>query len=176
MTPHALAPLLFAPLIAFGIYRRVRGTFGLQPVRPTRMKWRIGLFSVFSLLTMLAGFQDIRLLEGVVGGLLGGAALSVLALRLTRFETRPEGDFYVPNPWIGGLLTLMLLGRLAWRFSVLVPGMTGGEVAPTVPAAGNSPLTMLVVGLTFGYYIAYPVGLLIHHRRYRQAMGTTEAA
>ena len=32
----------------------------------------------------------------------------------------------------------------------------------------SSPLTMLVVGLLFGYYIAYYSGLLIHHRRFQQ--------
>jgi uncharacterized membrane protein (DUF106 family) len=33
----------------------------------------------------------------------------------------------------------------------------------------SSPLTMLVIGLLVGYYIAYFSGLLIHHRRFQQA-------
>ncbi len=35
-----------------------------------------------------------------------------------------------------------------------------------------SPLTMLVIGLLVGYYIVYFSGLLIHHRRFRQARAT----
>ena len=35
----------------------------------------------------------------------------------------------------------------------------------------SSPLTMLVIGLLVGYYIAYFSGLLIHHRRFQQVQG-----
>jgi hypothetical protein len=172
MAPHALAPLIFAPLAAFAIYRRIRSHFGAQLIRSRRMKIRIGMFAVFGCLLMLSGFQDIRLLEGALGGLLCGAALAFLGLRLTRFETRPEGDFYVPNPWIGGALTMLLVGRLAWRFGAFLPAMLGGAEAVPIagPAPGNSPLTMLVIGLTMGYYAAYYAGLLIHLRRHRLAV------
>ncbi|SEN50726.1 hypothetical protein SAMN02800694_3643 [Luteibacter sp. UNCMF331Sha3.1] len=169
ISPNAI-PLLFAPLMAFAVYRRVRGSFGRQPIRTRKMKVRIGLFAVVIALAMTSGLQDIRLAEGVLGGAVLGAGLATfLGLRLTRFEAGEGHDFYIPNPWVGGALTALLLGRLAWRFMVLAPAMAGGAMATNHgPAAGNSPLTMTVVGLTLGYYLAYYTGLLIHHRRFRR--------
>jgi len=170
IAPSAI-PLLFAPLMAFAVYRRVRGSFGRQPIRTTKMKVRIGIFAVVIALAMTSGLQGIRLAEGVLGGAVLGAGLATfLGLRLTRFEAGEGHDFYIPNPWVGGALTALLLGRLAWRFIVLAPAMAGGAAAAQVPAAGNSPLTMAVVGLTLGYYLAYYAGILVHHRRFVRQM------
>lgn len=169
--PSAI-PLLVAPLMAFAVYRRVRGSFGRQPIRTRKMKVRIGIFAVVIALSMLSGLQDIRMAEGVLGGAVLGAGLAVaLGLRLTRFEVGSEGgDFYIPNPWVGGALSALLLGRLAWRFFAMLPAMAGGAVAAQGPAPGNSPLTMAVVGLTLGYYLAYYTGILVHHRRFQRAL------
>jgi hypothetical protein len=42
-------------------------------------------------------------------------------------------------------------------------------MAHATPAIGNSPLTFAILGLTFGYYICYFAGLLVHHRRFERA-------
>lgn len=166
-------PFIVAPLMALAIYRRVRGSFGPQRIRTTRMTVRIVLLSLVVGLMMLSGLQDIRLAEGALGGAALGAALAVfVGLRLTRFESGADGaDYFVPNPWVGGVLTALLLGRMAWRFLVLAPTFTGGaDVTSHTPGPGNSPLTMLVVGLTVGYYLAYTAGVLIHHRRHKRSL------
>ena len=170
LAPTAV-PFIVAPLMAFAVYRRVRGSFGRQPIRTKRMSVRVGLFALFACLTLTSGLQDIRLAEGAPGGLIVGAALAMVGLRLTRFESNAEGaDFYVPNPWIGAALTALLLGRMAWRFLVLAPMFNEGAAAVPAhtPAPGNSPLTMLVIGLTLGYYMAYYAGVLFHHRRHKR--------
>jgi len=170
LAPSAI-PLIVAPLMAFAIYRRVRGSFGRQPIRTKRMTVRVVMFAVIVGLMMLSGLQDIRLAEGALGGAAIGASLALLVgLRLTRFEQGTDGtDFYIPNPWVGGVLSALLLGRLAWRFLVLAPAFASGTAAAAPgPAPGNSPLTMLVVGLTVGYYLAYYAGVLIHHRRHKR--------
>ena len=165
----ALVPVGVGLLIAFAVYRRIRGSFGRQPIRTKRMTARVAIFAVIACLMMTSGLQDVRLAEGALGGLILGGALAMIGLRLTRFELTGEGDVYIPNPWVGGVLTALLLGRLAWRFVVLAPVVHGGEpLAPHAPAAGNSPLTMVVVGLTVGYYMAYYIGILVHHRRYKR--------
>lgn len=165
------APIVFGGLMLFAIYRRVRGSFGRQPIRTRRMTIRVAIFAVIIALSMLSGLKDIRLAEGVLGGGIAGAALALLVgLKLTRFEIGGEGqDFYIPNPWVGAALTALLLGRLAWRFLVLGSAFGfGGADAAHAPAAGNSPLTMVVVGLTLGYYLAYYAGILAHHRRFKR--------
>lgn len=164
-------PIAVGALMLFAIYRRVRGSFGRQPIRTKRMTVRVVIFAVAMALSLLSGWQDVRLAEGVLAGGIAGAALAwLVGLKLTRFEIGTEGqDFYIPNPWVGAALTALLLGRLAWRFLVLAPLLEGGaSAAPHAPAPGNSPLTMLVVGLTLGYYMAYYAGILMHHRRFKR--------
>jgi hypothetical protein len=172
LAPNAI-PLIVAPLMVFAVYRRVRGSFGPQLIRPRRLTTRIALFSAIVGLMMLSGLQDIRLAEGALGGAVLGASLAILVgLRLTRFETAADGaDYFVPNPWIGGVLTALLLGRMAWRFLALAPALaTGAAASAQGPAPGNSPLTMLVVGLTVGYYLAYSAGVLLHHRQLKRQL------
>lgn len=65
----------------------------------------------------LSGLHRIELAAGLFGGLLAGGALGLFGLRPTRFAVDPvKGDCHVPNPWIGALLAMLLLCRLAWRF------------------------------------------------------------
>ncbi|MEI7035400.1 DUF1453 domain-containing protein [Fulvimonas yonginensis] len=171
MAPNLLVPALFSPLLALAVWRRVRRQFGRQPVRRGPMTARVVVLALLAGLVALAGWHDPPLLEGLAGGLVGGVALGLLGLRLTCFERGAEGrDLYLPNPWIGATVAALLVGRLAWRLLVLLPqaGGAGPMAAPGAPL-GNSPLTLLVVGLMLGYYISYYAGLLVHHRRFTQA-------
>jgi hypothetical protein len=174
MAPNLLMPALLSPLMAIMVWRRVRRQFGRQPVRRGPMIARVAILTLVAGLVSLAGLRDPRLLEGLAGGLLGGIALGLLGLRLTRFERGADGrDLYLPNPWIGATITALLVGRLAWRFLVMMPaaGAVNPMLAPAAPPLGNSPLTLLVVGLMIGYYVSYYAGLLVHHRRFARAAG-----
>ena len=166
MTPNVIVPIVVAPLIVWRLYARTRRSFGRQPIRPKRMWTRVGFLSVVAVLVAAQGFVDPRLAAGLGLGLAGGIALGLLAFKLTRFEIDGRNDCYFPNPWIGMGLTALLLGRLLYRFMVLYPEMThaaqGGYAAYQ-----RSPLTMAILGLLLGYYIAYYAGLLLHHRRVR---------
>ena len=173
MAPQLVMPLIMAPILVFAVWRRVRRTFGPQPIQRKRMMFRIGFFALAGVLIAATGVLNPRLLEGLLGGVVAGAALGLLGLKLTRFERNAAGaDVYIPNPWIGGLLTVLLVGRLIWRFTVLGTA-AGAAAAPTAPQFGNSPLTLLVFGLMIGYYIAYYAGLLVHHRRFEQAQAAS---
>mgnify|MGYP001547027143 CR=1 FL=1 len=177
MPAHLTNYLVMLPILAWIIWRRVSRQFGRQPIRRKRMIFRIAVFSFLGCMLALSGLHKLALAEGLLAGVLLGGAIGLLGLRLTRFEVDPvKGDCYVPNPWIGALLTALLLGRLAWRFLVVWPQMqhvaaaaqTGGY--PMHPLGyASSPLTMLVIGLLIGYYIAYFSGLLIHHRRFQRS-------
>ncbi|RCS29369.1 DUF1453 domain-containing protein [Rhodanobacter denitrificans] len=181
MPAHLTQYLVMLPLLAWMVWRRVSRQFGRQPIRRKRMIFRIVMFAVLGGVLALSGFHHLALAEGLAGGVLLGGALGLLGLRLTRFEVDPaKGDCYVPNPWIGALLTALLLGRLAWRMLVAWPQMQQVSAAPGVmppTAYAASPLTMLVIGLLVGYYIAYFSGLLVHHSRFQrmQQSGTTAA-
>ncbi|RDI99248.1 DUF1453 domain-containing protein [Dyella solisilvae] len=161
---------IMIPLMVFAVWRRVRGSFGRQPIQRKRMISRMVVLGVIGTLMALGGLHNPRLLEGLAGGVLAGAALGIVGLRLTRFHRDANGaDGYVPNAWIGGLLSALLLGRLAWRFLVLMPQLQDQAMAHSAPGMGNSPLTFAIFGLLIGYYICYFAGLLVHHRRFERA-------
>lgn len=180
MPVHLTSYLIMLPLLAWIVWRRVSRQFGRQPIRRKRMIFRVAVFALLGGLLALSGFHHVALVEGLAGGALIGGALGLLGLRLTRFETDPvKGDCYVPNPWIGALLTVLLLGRLGWRLLVVWPQMQQEPAPPGVmPPMGHAltPLTMLVIGLLVGYYIAYFSGLLVHHRRFQRAHSGTATA
>ena len=178
MASHLMNYAIVAAVLGFVVWRRISRQFGRQPIRRKRMIARVAIFAAIGALLLLSGLHDIRLAEGVLGGALAGAALGLVGLRLTRFTSDPaKGDCYLPNPWIGAVLTALLLGRLAWRFLVLWPQMQHAEALAAAAPAGtmvpmgyqSSPLTMLVIGLLVGYYIAYYAGVLVHHRRWQQS-------
>jgi hypothetical protein len=177
LSPHTTTLLVMIPVMALVIWRRVRSHFGRQPIRRKRMITRIAIFAALGALMALGGLHNPRLLEGLLGGVLLGAALGLLGLRLTRFERAADGsDGYIPSPWIGGLLTALLIGRLGYRFLVVMPQMAQVDAsAHTLPGIGNSPLTLLVFGLLVGYYVAYYAGLLIHHRRFEREQSALAA-
>lgn len=169
MAAHITMPLAMIPVVAFIVWRRVRMQFGLQPIRRNRMIARIAIFAVIGGLVGLAAVHDTRLLGGLAGGIVTGVALGLLGLRLSRFELDPvKGDCYLPNPYIGAIVTALLLVRLLWRFAMLSPQLqdpTGATPPVHGPNIGQSPLTLAMLGLFVGYYICYYAGLLIHHRR-----------
>jgi len=105
------------------------------------------------------------ILAGFGGGLVPGIALGFLGLKLTQFETTPDGrHFFKPDTRIGVALSLLLTGRMIYRFVII----KDVAMAPNHPPAGQSPLTYLIAGLTIGYYIVYSIGLIIHaHEKYK---------
>jgi hypothetical protein len=176
MPAHLTSYLIMLPLMALIVWRRISRQFGRQPIRRTRMAVRVAIFAALGALLALSGLHDVRLAEGLAGGVALGGALGLLGLRLTRFETDPaRGDCYVPNPWIGAVLVALLLGRLAWRFLVLWPQMQQAGAPAAAPGTSmamgyqSSPFTLLVIGLLIGYYVVYYAGLLVHHRRFQRA-------
>ena len=153
-------PILFGGLIAWSIYRRVRRNIGRQPMRPRRAVFSIIALALVSTLLVSTSLQNSRLLLGLGGGLLPGVLLGFIGLRLTRFETTEKGHFYTPNAHIGIVLSLLLAGRLLYRFWVFRDlSATSGYPPPM-----QSPLTFFIFGLTAGYYIVYQAGLFKHSR------------
>lgn len=158
-------PYLVASGIAFAMYRRVRSHFGRQPWRPTRVVVRLVLLSI--VLLLLGAFAALRPADNwpVAAGAAAGAMLGRVALRLVRVEVVGGEPGYTPNPWIGGALTALLVGRMAWRFA------SGGFGQPQ----SSSPLTLAIAATVLTFYLVQGLGLM---RRMKQlsASGMPPAA
>ncbi|MEO6875020.1 MAG: DUF1453 domain-containing protein, partial [Opitutaceae bacterium] len=110
------------------------------------------------------------MLEATIGGLLAGGLLAMVALRLTKFETsQAKPHYYTPNTYIGLGLTLLLAGRVIYRVGVLYFSKTATTL--TAPTVMHSPLTMVILGLTAGYYVVFNSGVLLKSRRRSSAFG-----
>jgi hypothetical protein len=158
MTSAQIVPAIIVPFIAWRVYVRVRRNIGRQPFQPRRMVARVAIFSVVSVLVGLGALAYLPSLAALGGGLLLGVPLALVGLHLTRFETTEQGRFYTPNTAIGVALTVLLVGRMGYRMFSLFAALPLAGMPP--PALFQSPLTLLIFGVTAGYYIAYYTGVL----------------
>ena len=154
-------PILFGGLIAWSVYRRVRRNIGRQKLHPRRAVASLAVLSFFSAVIVATSLKNANLLLGFGGGLVLGALLGFVGLRLTRFETTAEGHFYTPSAHIGVALSLLFIGRLVYRFMVFRNFSTTPH---QMPAIAQSPLTLFIFGLLAGYYIVFYAGVFVHSR------------
>ncbi len=162
MDQKLIFPIAMGALVLFAIYRRVRRNIGRQPVTAGRMQFRIGMLAIVGALIAFGALRDMSLLGALLAGVVAGAALGWFGLQHTKFETTPQGNFYTPHTYIGIFVSLLLLGRIAYRFIVVYPTMQAASQADQNPFAAyqKSPLTLAIFGVLIGYYIFYYVGVL----------------
>ena len=157
LSPSTVSPLLLTAAVGFAYYRRIRRQFGRQPYQPTRTLLRSVLLGVAlaGLLVAAIALPVAGMRLAVGAGLLVGAALGALGLQHTRLESADGARWYTPNPWIGGALSLLLIGRLAWRFGQ--GPLAAGGAAPAMQNA--SPLTLGIAATLVAYYLVSGLGL-----------------
>ncbi len=140
-------------------YRRIRRHFGWQAWRPVRNGIRIGLLSLVSAMLVLAAVYVPHVAWGVVAGAIAGVGLGWFALKHTVISTRDGVPGYTPNPWIGGALAVLLIGRLAWRW------YSGAFSQGMGPGMGNaSPLTLALAAALVCYGLVQAIGLAVQLR------------
>ena len=162
MEHNYIFPVVMGALVLLAIFRRVRRNIGRQPLRPGYMQFRIGLLSLIGALLVFGALRDATLLGAFIGGLAAGVALGWFGLQHTKFETTAEGRFYTPHTYIGLAVSLLLLGRIAYRFLTIYPAMQAAAQADQNPWASfqKSPLTLAIFGVLIGYYVFYYLGVL----------------
>lgn len=159
MHSKLIAPILIAAVIGLRLYVRMRRSFGRQRVQPRRMTARITIFAVLGALLLLITRAAVPAVAALLAGCACGAALGILGLRHTRFESTSEGRFYTPHTYIGLAVTVLFVARIAYDFLLLyhgAPPTTGGPMA----LPHESPLTLAASGAFIAYYLTYYAGVL----------------
>ena len=159
---QSLIAVVVIALVILGVARRLRRTFGRQPVNETRLYLRTGILVLIAVVMLVASVRDPNLLGALIGGVSGGIALGYLGLRHTVFESTRQGRFYTPHTYIGVLVTALFLGRLLYRFATMSVGIQAPVPPSENPLAmyGRSPLTVAIFGLLIGYYVVFNLGVL----------------
>ncbi|HEY3862292.1 MAG TPA: DUF1453 domain-containing protein [Verrucomicrobiae bacterium] len=157
LNSNSVAPVAITAIFAWRIYNRVRKNIGRQALQPKGLIARVVMFSIVAAGMIAFSIIYLPLLPGTLGGLVLGVLLAAAGLRLTRFESTPAGRFYTPNPYFGSGLSVLLVVRVACRLFVLSNQTSD---SPQTPGLLQSPLSMCVLGLLAGYYIAYSIGVL----------------
>jgi hypothetical protein len=155
----SLTPILATAGIGWLYYRRIRRQFGRQPWRTGARFWfRVVLLSLLLVALLAAGATLAGGPLAVAGGLVAGALLGMFALLHTHVEQVDGARWYTPNPWIGGALSLLLIGRLAWRWQQdFAAGATSAQQA--------SPLTLAFAAALVAFYLVNTTGLAWRMRR-----------
>jgi membrane protein CcdC involved in cytochrome C biogenesis len=163
MTPqvqHALVTIAIVALIAWRMQSRMRRIIGRQHLSPVRPWLTVVIFPLIIAMLGYAALQQppANLVAYLVVGIVIGIGLGVFGLRLTRFEVTTEGLFYTPSAHLGVALSVLLVGRIVYRFTM--GGFANPGAGPPPPGASLTPLTLLLIGTLAGYYTTYAVGLI----------------
>lgn len=168
MTITTLALLLLTPILVWRIYTRLKTQMARQ--RSIVSRHYTGVLVFIGMI--LVSLSEVLTRPYALGALAAGAALGVFwagfALRRTVYEDTQAGYFFTPPTRLGIIMAMALVARVLY-LGVEIYASQQGSGAPA-PRFTDSPLTMLCVGLTGGYFGAYSVGLLLWRRRLRQAI------
>jgi hypothetical protein len=162
-----LWPAVIAVAVVLLIYRRLRRNFGRQRIQPVRMGLRVGILTVLALSLLPATLRSAASAVAVMAGLVAGVLLGIWGARRTRFQTQAGSLYYIPHTYTGVAVTLLLVGRMVYRFIELQAG--GAMSAPVLDAAATrgyspgfapamlvrTPATAAILFTVIGYYVFY---------------------
>jgi len=165
-----IGPFLFAALVVFAVYRRLRRTFGRQVLRPVRMSVRIALLAVIGCAMLPIALRSGQYLAAEMTGALLGIALGLWGAQRTRFQTYQGRLHYLPHTYTGVAVSLLFLGRLVYRMVQMYTATHSPQAVPdsAYPSAAfstdfsppsialvRSPLTVGIFFVLIGYYVCY---------------------
>jgi hypothetical protein len=161
MTPPSsstMTLMVLLPLLVWRVYARFKRSIGRQRLSKVRPWVTLVIFPLILTLLVYASRNHTERLVWLVGGLVLGAVLGRWGLATTKFEPTPQALYYTPNLHLGIALSSLMAARVGYRvleMVVLDPG-----VHHTMEDFGRSPATLVVMGLSTGYYLHYAAGLL----------------
>jgi len=165
---------LFAALIIFVVYRRLRRTFGRQLMSPPRMLVRMVLFAVLAALLLPTALRSTAFGGAAAGGIVVGVLLALWGASRTRFERAGAQLYYLPHTYTGIAVSLLFIGRVAFRLLQGYQIIHGAGAsaspgrAPGLASYVSSPLTLGLFFVLVGYYVCY-YGLVLRRSKRLEA-------
>ncbi|WP_276353272.1 hypothetical protein [Cohnella caldifontis] len=147
--------LAIGAFMVYRIYRRVLRNLTWQPLSVKSLTVYTVLFGVVGLLFFAEGASHaVSLISDFVGILLG-AALAAVSAANTRCEQQGGQWKYRTNPWIGGLVIVLFIGRLVFRVYQLIETDAFSEGASGTLSAMAGGWTSGLLLVLFAYYVVY---------------------
>jgi hypothetical protein len=169
-----IGTLLLVALFVFAVYRRLRRTFGRQPLRPGRMLVRIVLFVLIAAMLAPTALRSSAFVGAASAGIVAGILLALWGASQTRFERAGTQLFYVPHTYTGIAVSLLFIGRVAYRLLQAYGATHGLGTGPgsgqgsSVAGYVSSPLTLGLFFVLVGYYVCY-LGLILWRSKHLKA-------
>ena len=163
----ALGLLVLAPLLVWRVYNRIKARMTRQRSIVSRHYTGVLVFGAMIAVPAAQLLHQPYSLGALVVGAVFGIGWSVWALTRTRYEDTPQGYFFTPAARLGILMAMVLVARVLYIGVEIYANQGKGIPAPRLT---DSPLTMLCVGLTAGYFGYYSAGLLRWRRKLRKAL------
>lgn len=156
--PSMFASISIIALVLWRVYARIRRMIGRQQFKRRRVRVTLVVFPTVIAVLLLATLAHPLSALTLCAGAVAGTLLGIYGLHLTRFEASEVGHFYTPNAHLGIALSLLFVGRLAYRFVHLqmIGDLTSGPPLDFT----RSPFTLLLFATLAGYYVSYAFGLL----------------
>ena len=167
MSLTTAALILLVPVLVWRIYQRLKTQMARQRSIMSRHYSGVLVFAAMVLVPASEVAPHPLSAAGLAAGTLAGIALGVYGLRLTRFDTNEQGYWFKPNERLGMAAAFVLVARVLYIGVDIYMNKGTGIPAPHFT---ESPLTMLCVGLTAGYFGTYSAGLLRWRRAQRKAI------
>lgn len=104
--------------------------------------------------------------RSVLLGLLGGFALGIVGLALSRWEATPRGLHYTPNRWLILLITTVVTARILYGFWRAWNALQTTPAGDSWLAASGAAGSMGAGAAVLGYYVIYWAGLQRKVRKY----------
>jgi hypothetical protein len=172
-----LAPIVLMPLSL--VFRYRAGTARRQARSWVATLNLVALSISTSLFLMGAGLTSIWVPHAFTHsllGLLGGIALGIVGLWLSRWERTPRSLHYTPNRWLVLAVTLVVTARVlfglwrGWHTWRHAPGDT-----PWLAALGVAG-SMAAGAVVLGYYLSYWMGIRRRLRRHSRSLTGTSGS
>ncbi len=163
--------LMLLLFMTIPIALRIRRDMGFQRADSGRITVRRLGLSVLALLLTALMIGRSPLLAGLTWAI--SLSLTTLSLRMTTFENRTDGIWFRTNPWIGGSLAALLVGRIAYRVYEL---QSQGDLSALqdyseLGVMCRSPLSLMIALLLFSYFGVYYNLVARHVKKFSSEAG-----